>query len=68
MIRHLSYVSCDRCHGYPAQPGSDASEARGIAQREGYTRQGGQDVCGRCSGTRDKNGFPIQRDEVGSRG
>lgn len=57
MISHLSYVSCDRCGGYPAQPGSDAAEARGIARREGYTRVPGEgDVCGRCNGSVDANG------------
>lgn len=53
MIARLSYVICDRCDGYPAQPGEDAEEARGIARREGYTRVMGADVCGRCSGTID---------------
>jgi len=59
MIRRLSYVACDRCHGNPAQPGDDAAEARGIARREGYTRQDGKDVCGRCSGTVDAHGFRV---------
>lgn len=54
MIARLSYVVCDRCRGYPAQPGDDAADARGIARSEGYTRQNGQDVCGRCSGMSDR--------------
>lgn len=60
-IRHLSYVSCDTCGGYPAQPADTAAEARAIAKREGYTRQHGNDVCGRCSGTVDEHGWPITK-------
>jgi hypothetical protein len=59
MIAHLSYVICDRCDDHPAQPGEDAAEARGIARTEGYTRQNGQDVCGRCSGTIDAHGIRV---------
>lgn len=61
-IRHLSYVVCDRCHGHPAQPGDDHREARGIAQREGYTYDPLEgDVCGRCSGTVDEHGNRVAR-------
>lgn len=59
VIRRLSYVSCDRCGGNPAQPGNDAKDARAIARTEGYTRQDGDDVCGRCSGTVDANGWLV---------
>lgn len=59
MIRRLSYVSCDRCLGNPAQPADEAREARVIARNEGYTRQGGEDVCGQCSGTIDEHGWRV---------
>lgn len=62
MIAHLSYVVCDRCKGYPAQPGDDAAEARGIAQREGYTCHPlDGDVCGRCNGTVGPDGQRVIR-------
>lgn len=56
MIARLSYVVCDVCNGYPAQPADEAREARAIARREGYTREHGNDVCGRCNGTVDDHG------------
>lgn len=49
MIRHLSYVSCDRCHGWPTEPVAEgAKEARAVARREGYVRRDGQDLCPDC--------------------
>lgn len=60
-INRLSYVSCDECGGHPAQPGDGAEEARGIARREGYTRVASRDICGRCSGTVDEGGWPLDR-------
>jgi hypothetical protein len=62
VIRHLSYVSCDRCGGYPAQPGGNHREARAIARAEGYTHHPVDgDVCGRCNGTVDEHGWPVKK-------
>lgn len=61
MISHLSYVSCDRCGGHPAQPGADHVEARGIARSEGYTFSPvNGDVCGRCNGSVDSRGARVR--------
>lgn len=51
-IRHLSYVVCDRCNGYSAQPAEGVAQARQIARREGYIRSGVpvEDVCPVCAG------------------
>lgn len=60
MIRHLSYVACDRC-GDPAQPSPENAEgARGVAREEGYRRVAGntpgenQDVCRKCLRPEDR--------------
>jgi hypothetical protein len=58
VIRHLSYVMCDRC-GNQAVPYDDAKEARRYAIAEGYVRLKGyvrldgrriaEDVCRQCA-------------------
>lgn len=49
MIAHLSYVLCDRCHGFPAQPADGHEEARAIARREGYRHDKVEgDICRDC--------------------
>ncbi len=48
MIRRLSYVACDICGGFPAQPGDDHKDARAIARGEGYARKDGRDICPNC--------------------
>jgi hypothetical protein len=61
VIRHLSYVACDRCGGNITEPTADgAGEARAIAKRCGYVRVAGntaaenQDVCGECRRPEDR--------------
>jgi hypothetical protein len=47
VIARLSYVVCDECcDGAP--PGDDATEARALAQADGFVRRDGRDLCLAC--------------------
>ncbi len=52
MIRHLSYVVCDRC-GIDAPVADDAPQARARAENQGFQRRNWnkriKDVCADCA-------------------